>query len=63
MQSNLDRSEYWKIISGMKSNKNKYQIQHLGWRNTGHKYRVGLECVVSSPAERDLGLLVSSSSV
>jgi len=38
----------------------KCQIVHLGRSNTGHKYKLGQEWLESSPAERNLGVLVDS---
>ncbi|KAK4824399.1 LOW QUALITY PROTEIN: hypothetical protein QYF61_014059 [Mycteria americana] len=35
-------------------------IVHLGWSKAGHKYKLGEEWPDSSPAERDLGVLVDS---
>ena len=43
------------MINGMKFNKSKCRIMHLGQSNTGHKYKLGEEWLESSPAERDLG--------
>ena len=44
----------------MKFNKSKSQILHLGWSTDGHKYKLGENWLESSPAERDLGVLVHS---
>jgi len=44
----------------MKFDKNKYQILHLGWKNARHRYKLGEECLVSSPAERDPEVLADS---
>ncbi|PKU30118.1 rna-directed dna polymerase from mobile element jockey-like [Limosa lapponica baueri] len=60
LQRDLDRLEHWSIINGMKFNKTKFQIQHLGRSNTGQKCKLGEEWLGSSPAERDLGVLVES---
>ncbi|KAK4824025.1 hypothetical protein QYF61_009616 [Mycteria americana] len=60
LQRDPGRLEHWAMINGMKFNKLKCQILHLGQSNARHKYKLGEEWLESSPAERDLGLLVNS---
>ncbi|KAK4818033.1 hypothetical protein QYF61_004157 [Mycteria americana] len=54
LQRDLDRLEHWAMINGMKFNKSKCRILHLGQSNAGHKCKLGEEWLASSPAERDL---------
>ncbi|KAK4829271.1 hypothetical protein QYF61_002663 [Mycteria americana] len=60
LQRDLDRLEHWAVINRMKFNKSKCQILHLGWSNAGQKYKLGDKWLESSPAEKDLGMLVDS---
>ncbi|KAK4822822.1 hypothetical protein QYF61_020105 [Mycteria americana] len=60
LQRDLDRLEHWAMINGMKFNKSRCWILHLGRSNAGHKYKLAEEWLESSPAERDLGVLVDS---
>ncbi|KAK4826782.1 hypothetical protein QYF61_011431 [Mycteria americana] len=60
LQRDPDRLEHRAMINGMKFNKSKCQILHLGQNNAGYKYKLGEEWLESSLAEKDLGVLVDS---
>jgi len=63
VQQDLDRLVSLSERNAMRFNKNKYRVPHLGRKKHIYQYRLGDDLLERSCAEKDLCVLVDSSTV
>ncbi|PKU48882.1 reverse hypothetical protein [Limosa lapponica baueri] len=60
IQRDLDRLESWAVRNLMKFKKGRSRVLHLRRNYPMHQYRLGVDLLESSSAERELGVLVDN---